>query len=497
MAGPWRCLLVSWLAVAGCGTVVSVEPSSSTTTTDLPSSTAPGTGGEGGAAGCGAWRWARKSPWVDTANLVAVDRATGDVLVSGDFTETVDTNNGPVETENGWNTYLVRLTASGEPIWARAFGGKWADQIFSVAVDPFGDIVISGQFSDEISFGGPPLTTVSQYSMFVAKLTAGGDHLWSRGFVSTASGSVAIDAAGDVVIAGSFLNTLDLGGGPLIATPPIPGPFSLPAPDIFVSKWSSKGEHLWSKRFGGPAADSVQRVAVRADGTIVIAGSRGGANLDFGGGPLPHNGPPGVYLAALDAQGHHLWSKGFNGPDGFNSPDSLFPIEAQALAVTAEGDIVLAGAFIGATDFGGGPLLAGGPLERNLFVTRFDAAGKALWTRQFAGPGGEQIIADGAWGDAGSFAFTGLFHGSLDFGGGPLLSASDEYDIFVAELDAAGNHAWSAAYGGPGLDRGNAVAFDASGGLLLAGTFTETLPLACGSLTSAGEQDGVLTRIQR
>src|SRR5262245_57374294 len=119
MAASARWLLVSWLAVAGCGTVVSLEPSSTITTTDLLSSTQPGIGGSAGAGPCdGAWSWTRSSSWLDTANLVAIDPATGDILVSGDFTDTVDTGNGPVETENGWNTYLVRLTAGGEPLWA-------------------------------------------------------------------------------------------------------------------------------------------------------------------------------------------------------------------------------------------------------------------------------------------------------------------------------------------------------------------------------------------
>lgn len=190
----------------------------------------------------------------------------------------------------------------------------------------------------------------------------------------------------------------------------------------------------------------------------------------------------------------------FNGPDAFSPPDSSSPIDPWALAVTPGGDIVLAGDFMGVTDFGAGLLHTTDPLDRNLFVTRFDAAGSVLWTRQFASQSGYQDIGGATLDGTGSFTFTGQFQGSIDFGGGPLVETpegTDEYDIFVAQLDAAGNHVWSAAYGGAGSDRGFSVAIAATGDVVLGGTFGETLPLTCGELTSAGELDAFVTSIPR
>jgi hypothetical protein len=508
-----RLLLLSLLAFAGCATVVDTTMSSTTTTADPPPSVTggsggsmttttssgdpPGTGGHGGGAPCTTWSWTRGGPWYDAVNLVVTDPASGDILVAGDYTDTVDSGMGPVESVNGWNAFLARFTASGEPIWSRTFGGKWSDEITSLAIDDAsGDIVISGQFDDTISFGGPPLTTTSQFTMFLARLDADGNHRWSRSFGYPVSAQVAIDAAGDIVLAGNFMHTLDLGGAPLVATTPS-DPWSIPVPDVFIAKLTATGEHVWSKRFGSPSVEEIDRVAVAPDGAIIVAGAHADADLDFGGGPLPFNTSMAVFLAAFDAAGNHLWSKGFNGPDMFTPDDSGSPIDARALAVTSGGDIILAGDFEGVTDFGAGPLSTPDPLDRNLFVARFDAAGGVLWTRQFADQSGAQYIEGATLDGAESFTFTGRFHGSVDFGGGTLLSTNDGYDIFVVELDAAGNHVWSAAYGGAGLDGGTAVAIDAAGDLLLGGAFSETLSLGCTSLTSVGDEDGFVTRIER
>src|SRR5678815_5844983 len=73
-------------------------------------------------------------------------------------------------------------------------------------------------------------------------------HVWSRAFGDTSfqSGrSIAIDAAGNVVVVGDFEGTVDFGGGPM---GPTTGGKDF---DAYVAKFDPAGNHLWSKWFGG------------------------------------------------------------------------------------------------------------------------------------------------------------------------------------------------------------------------------------------------------
>jgi hypothetical protein len=104
-------------------------------------------------------------------------------------------------------------------LWSRGFGSTSFDQSLGVAVDASGNVVVTGVFRDTVDFGGGPLTSAGIGDVFVAKYSASdGSHLWSRGFGSTSSAAglgVAVDANGDVVVTGVFSDTVDFGGGPL------------------------------------------------------------------------------------------------------------------------------------------------------------------------------------------------------------------------------------------------------------------------------------------
>lgn len=125
----------------------------------------------------------------------------------------------------------------------------------------------------------------------VIKFDPGGNHLWSKTFGpppgSDASASaVAVDSAGNIVVPGSFTNTIDCGGGPLVSA----GGY-----DVFVAKFDPQGNHRWSRRFGDPQAQAGTTVGVISSTEIVVAGNFGGL-VDFGGGMLASQSPDDLFL---------------------------------------------------------------------------------------------------------------------------------------------------------------------------------------------------------
>jgi len=71
-----------------------------------------------------------------------------------------------------------------------------------------------------------------------------------------------------------------------------PGPCS----DIFLAKFDSNGNHLWSKSFGGSYIDIGFSVSVDSSGNVYGTGIFSGSNVDFGGCPLSSAGGKDIFL---------------------------------------------------------------------------------------------------------------------------------------------------------------------------------------------------------
>ena len=91
-------------------------------------------------------------------------------------------------------------------IWTKTFGDASDQDIYDVAVDAQGNIVVVGQFVGSVDFGGGVLTTpTSNADIFVAKYDAQGTHLWSKRFGANGTDgarSVAVDASGSIIVTG-------------------------------------------------------------------------------------------------------------------------------------------------------------------------------------------------------------------------------------------------------------------------------------------------------
>ncbi|WP_438022551.1 outer membrane protein assembly factor BamB family protein [Sorangium sp. So ce233] len=74
----------------------------------------------------------------------------------------------------------------------------------------------------------------------------------------------------------------------------------------------------------------------------------------------------------------------------------------------------------------------------------------------------------------GNYYIIGTFEGSVDLGTGPLTSAGDS-DIFLLKLDPSGAPLWSKRFGTPLRERGNALAMDGNGNVLIAGNYQDDL----------------------
>ncbi|WP_437940317.1 hypothetical protein [Sorangium sp. So ce341] len=362
-----------------------------------------------------------------TLSKVAVS-VSGDVLAAGTFSGTVDLGGGPITAADGGHIFLLKLDGAGTYLWSKQFIGDVADGVVNTVEDavitPSGDVILVGTYKRSIDFGGgrlaetPGDTWAESHNGYLVRLDGSGNHLFSRRLSeatakvgSETPSSVAIDGSGNIVVNGEFTETLDLGAVPLVAAGDS---------DDFIAKFSPTGDHLWSKRFGGVS------IAVAMDGAdnLVLAGYAGDA-VDLGGGALP--GEEGVFVAKLDRDGNHLWSKrlGATGSADLRAGPAL----------DAAGNILFAGNVYDTVDFGGGPLVSPRPApstDDDIFLVKLDPGGAHLWSLRF-GDTEDQMLHALAVDGAGNAVFAGSFSGAFDLGGGALLPAG-RIDAFVAQF---------------------------------------------------------------
>ena len=293
-----------------------------------------------------------------------------------------------------------------------------------------------------------------------------GAYPWSRSFggVEWDHGRrVVIDPAGSVIVMinASGKGTIDFGGGPRAG---------LGGRDVSLVKFAPDGAHLWSKRFAVGVADPYigMDIAVDADGRIALTGTFPGA-VDFGGGPLVSQSKQDGFLAVFAPDGAHLWSLAVR---------TGWSVEPQSVGFDPAGDVILTGRFSSWVDLGGGAMFGAG--GDDIFLARHDAAGQHQWSRSFGDvkmQTSHGVVIDAA----GDIHIGGNFQGTLDFGGGPLVSAGD-LDLFLAKFDAQGDVLWSERFGGPGEDRMFTLAVGGDGRLGFGGESFGGLDLGDGPL---------------
>ena len=428
-------------------------------------------------SGQGNWYlWSKRfgGPGNEGGSDAAVD-GSGNVVIVGSFLGTADFGGALLTSAAYTDAFVVKYGADGRHLWSKRFGGGSYDSAQAVAMDRSGNVLVAGSFEKTVDFGGGPLTSTGTPDIFLAKYDANGTHVWSRRFGGVGSAtawSLVVDGSGNALLVGEFSGTADFGGGLLT---------SAGNTDIVVAKYSPSGTHLWSKRFGGAGYDNAWAVAVEDGGNAVVAGAFEGT-VDFGGGPLTSAGSGDGFVARYDAAGAPLWSKRLGG-----SGDD----RARAVSVDRGGNVVVAGEFLGTADFGGGPLTSAG--SSDAFVARYDSKGAHLWSKRLGGTG-----TDSAWAVAttvsGTLLLAGDFSDSVDFGGGGLTSAGSS-DVFVAEYAAGGTHLWSKRFGGIGADTAEAVAIDGTGNAFITGDFNGSVDFGGGPLISTGREDGFVLKL--
>ncbi len=108
----------------------------------------------------------------ESGRAVAVDDK-GNIYLAGLFRGQVDFGAGARYTARRADGFLARLGPDGAVRWARQLGGANDDIADALALDPQGNAVVAGSFSEELTVGDGTLKSEGADDMFVARLRSG------------------------------------------------------------------------------------------------------------------------------------------------------------------------------------------------------------------------------------------------------------------------------------------------------------------------------------
>lgn len=216
------------------------------------------------------------------------------------------------------------------------------------------------------------------------------------------SSGIALDATGNIYIAGTTDDDLD-------------DQINSGSNDAYLVKYNASGEKQWSRLVPTPAysRETASAVTTDASGNVYLAGITSGQLVE-------NNGSNGLstFLTKYNAQGDLLWTSQVGTPNSDRPSD---------LAVDSQGNVYMAGTT-------GGDLSGQGSAGANdIFVIKFSTSGNTQWIKQI-GTSEDESATDIAINSQDQIYVTG---GS----GGDLFATNlgEGYDLILIKLDSTGN----------------------------------------------------------
>jgi len=306
--------------------------------------------------------------------------------------------------------------------WTKVWGTVGDDYAEGVAVDSLDCIYVTGKTDGSLDGN----FNAGMFDIFLTKYDAAGNKLWTRQWGTTADDAgdgVAVDDLDNVYVTGYTDGSLD-------------GNSNTGGSDIFLTKYDTNGNKVWTRQWGGGTDEKGHGVAV-GDASVFVTGYTNGSIDSY-----PLSGMHDMFISKFDLDGNRLWTVQ----------------RGAVLAYTRGYAIALSGPFVYVTGSTDGQLdgnaWSGGD---DIFLIQYDNSGSWLWTKEWGTnnyEAGNGVATDGG----GNPYVAGYTGGDLD---GNTNSGGN--DIFLTKHDVTGTKLWTKVWGTDGTDTGRDVVVDSGG----------------------------------
>ena len=310
--------------------------------------------------------WIKK--WDKTIKNIISCKDNG-LIIYGNFSGTInfDENHSTIS-EGGWDAYIVKYNGNGNIDWYKTFGGEKDDGIYEGIVTSEGNYIFGGYYkSENILFENYNLrnegTKNSLYGTsdaYIFSIDERGNILWLKNIEGEVTDYVySIIEADNGCIALLTSDSKELKIQETIYT-------NKGKEDIFVIKYSEKGDIEWITNVAGKNADNVKGV-IKSDNNYIVYGSFYDEVL-IDNESLKSQGGNDVFTILLDLSGEKIWSKSFGG----SASEDIYDV-----ANTKDE------AFIIAVDSSSSDFLVNGENKKGIVTIKIDYSGEIHWASQF------------------------------------------------------------------------------------------------------------------
>ena len=200
----------------------------------------------------GVFKWVKtfKATDGERDNRIAIDDSANVYVAGGFWGSAVNFGSFTGTSAGGIDIFVTKFDSSGNQKWLKTAGGSFDDRANSITVDGFGEVYITGEFRDHISFDGDSLNNnggPNGRDIFVAKLKRNGTWIWEKKAGSD-SGSergnrIISNSNGNIFVTGQFQDSAKFGATlPIISTNGI---------QVFTASIDTGGTWKWVLQGGG------------------------------------------------------------------------------------------------------------------------------------------------------------------------------------------------------------------------------------------------------
>lgn len=361
-----------------------------------------------------------------------------------------------------------------------SISGYQNEEAGNIAVDNDGYIYVTGIFAGEAFIGDDTLQSIGIKDIFLAKYDTFNNPIWIKQIKGPDinnllySRIIGFDNANNIYLSGYFYDEISIDSTTYK---------SRGGTDIFIAKFNSSGDYIWSEHEGSYKYEGVISGSVDKSGNIVVAGffhdfTFIGNKLLFG------KGNRDIFFAKYNNMGHFKWVK----TEGGDAADYI-----THMTTGKDNSIYLSGYYSSSISFSDTSLHSNGGID--IFLVKYNSFGQLTWARNHGSAFNEyseSVFVD----QMHNIYMCGYFSNMTVFD--TITFHSNGYeDIFITKYDSNGDVIWAKMVGSNEPDKSKSIVVDQYSNCYITGYFYDDIVFDDIALTHQGGRDGFIAILNK